>query len=1443
MQIDVKLKKGKTATFDPNDFTSEYDSFLSQNAKIWGKDQQKYIMDNQSGFKDMPAEKRQAVFNWRNSIDPGNASKRSPVQKVFDVGRGAVADVAHGAVDVAKASTKAELNMMLPGVTSYPVVGKAITDKIDKIATPSEKFTDTKIKSPNADPISDFIGQQVGEVAQFALLDKLKIIPESKWFDKAGKVTPEVSAALGKVIKDPEKLDKVAAKLEGWGGRRLAEWVHGAKLGGGMAAAKGQPVGEVFKSAAMMGALGAVTGGLGEAHANIKAMNDLGPEAVSKAKELGLSGHDIDTFHNEFKAKVKAGLFPGKTVKEAWNNYVIQEESAAAKMKAADETAARGKFAKSLEAVKSKKVADAAAQVEAARVADEQRIKSRVNGPDILFDKKPIAPTAPTVQVPEAAAPVEVPAEPPTTIPDEIGYKSGETFFRTKDGERVGSIQYPSTMEKIAAERAAREAAATNNPEAATQAAEAAKPTITVRKGATAADTLTHEMNHDILERVLSGMDKDARANYEKQFGVKDGNWTPEAKERFAEEYREYDNGAIIKNPYKNALFSKVQKDIEAQNPKPPQAIGARAQFMRETVQPKIEGAKDAVHRAKAFFSPHSASPAAKDTGLSFRDASKQAERNQRVAEKAVNGLKAEETKYSQLEQEQAAYEYETNQQIKDPGLRAVYNKLGQIVTSWKQQLIKLDENNAEAFTIENYLPHLYKESAAEVRAALASFKRSFGKYPDWFEKRQIPTMRDAKALGLTPLYDSMTDMVLKRNEQIQKYIFGQSVLKEAVNEGWAVLKDPTGKWPPPPGWVAVKGYFPGVGRDVLWAEPDVARIFNNYQSEGLFANTPILHSAVTAMNQLKMAQVGVRLGLSLYHIFVSNNNDLSTGLALAIEKGTRGDVKGALGELARTPGRTITNVTSLGRRGLREYLNPGSDPENGFGEIVDNLVMGGMKTAKDSRYGGAKASFAEAWHETGKAFRGEQGHNPIKNAPRVVVNAPFAGVEAVFDNTVLPVVRTVKMGEGIRLMKDFMEKNSDALAKATSEEKVKMIRAESAKINDHLDNVFGLLDYDNMGLNKAFTDILHLFVQAPGWNIGNLRLILGASIDSGDFLRAKAVGLKSAVVEKDPSKFLHGGKVTQQMAFIPATVFVTALSSTIYQKVRAGKYPWETDTPLHDMYQPRNGQLNPDGSPSRDAVGTYIKDWIGWGTHPIKTAENKLAPAWNEITQQVHNKAYDQSQIADRNASMPKQILQRAGHAAGAANIPYAWANAYKDYKEGHLTAGNVIAPQMAFTRAPNQYSAAQTKLHDIDYQRSRTGGYSAAETLKMKANSEKFKKELSANHGLVFEIQPGTGITAPAPDVLYWNHGLKAKTMSDVFTVVAKMEPDEKKAAWSTAYWKYQNYRTTAGRRYDDVDNDDTLTADEQAAKKKDILAEVAKNDALIAKMWDDISGGTKK
>lgn len=411
------------------------------------------------------------------------------------------------------------------------------------------------------------------------------------------------------------------------------------------------------------------------------------------------------------------------------------------------------------------------------------------------------------------------------------------------------------------------------------------------------------------------------------------------------------------------------------------------------------------------------------------------------------------------------------------------------------------------------------------------------------------------------------------------------------------------------------------------FAEPGVARVFNNAISKGL-GGSPTF-KAIRAVNN---AYNQMQLGLSGFHLTGTAINAGISDLSLGLQQVLQGDVGAGAKSMGRSavPGLSFTRDMLNGRAFINDLL---ADDPAARQVLEEKLNPAGGRLAIDQSYrNSAYENMVKAW-SNGRYIR-------------ALGNVPFAVVQKIASPLMEYAIPRVKIGA-------FMDLADANRAKLGPDATPTQIQRAYEQAWDSIDNRFGQVVHDNLFWNRTAADLAQVSTRSVGWNLGTVREIGGGAVD------------------------LAKGNVSQRALYSLALPVYAGTIGAIFQYLHTGKAP-ET---LRDYYYPQNGLKDAKGRDDRASLPTYMKDVIAYSSDPVTTLEHKASPLLSLAFDLGTNRDYFGDMIRNPEETRSKQLLQMGSYALRQFR-PFSIQQAAKTAAEGGpLRAGEQI---MGFPSAP---------------------------------------------------------------------------------------------------------------------------------------------------------------
>lgn len=550
---------------------------------------------------------------------------------------------------------------------------------------------------------------------------------------------------------------------------------------------------------------------------------------------------------------------------------------------------------------------------------------------------------------------------------------------------------------------------------------------------------------------------------------------------------------------------------------------------------------------------------------------------------------------------------------------------------------------------VNDYMPRQFKKPEDAV-AFLADFNTQQGSSRG-LKARTFPTLQDAldwrgpNGEKLELKNANPIDAVSAYKSATYKFIQLQKILKTGLRQDDVSFTQK-------PGWVELEGA--GQKGKSMYADPDWARLFNDYYSPGLHGDerTGAIFDAIQPASNLATSAM---MGFSAYHPFTMLHEAMASKIASAGSLAASGDIAGSLKRLAKAaPGLSAYDLYKQGKDVSQEWLQPGSmGPE--LGKVVDLYQKANGRALGHDDPTMKFSAMNSVWdaYRRGTLSNELQGMkdrvtDPFTNAKTVggyasaIAGTPFRaghevlrGVGAVLNDSVRPMfnhaIPMLKNGAFKEMVGDWLKANPNA----TDPEAAAFARRASNEI----DNRFGLMVQDNIMWNKTMKQSAQVALFSYGWLTGTIRTIGGGAIRG--IMHPSRIAVNS--IDHDPS-------AAYALIALPLSV---AMINTAYQYLKTGEAPKDA----YDLMAGRTGGTLANGQPERALTPGYQKDVYGWiHNSPSDEMYNKLNPLFKTVMELTRNQGWVQTEkgprygpIADKSADAFTQLKQYLGHVVQA--------------------------------------------------------------------------------------------------------------------------------------------------------------------------------------------------
>ena len=600
------------------------------------------------------------------------------------------------------------------------------------------------------------------------------------------------------------------------------------------------------------------------------------------------------------------------------------------------------------------------------------------------------------------------------------------------------------------------------------------------------------------------------------------------------------------------------------------------------------KGVAKIVKEARSFVSPEGVSAASKETGGIFRFQSALEKRANYLTENAFGQLKRMFDKASEADRLKFYENVENGKPQASPFLNQVATMLRNVYDARWAEVQRITGIKTSR---ENFIARYWKNDVPfEDAIKMSKSKTPIEGKKEFFKKRSDETTAEMMARGKVLATTNPITATIAKLQSLDKFIYGSKIASELKDRG--LVKFFRNYNDVPPGWVKIDDNFAHVyyrpkglyklNPETLeydpvemgvmktgdyYAPPDIARIINNWTNSGLAGKSSLYDVSRTVSNAMVMA----RLGLNAFHGTMTAILSAVSKQALGLQELTRGQFKEGLMDLS--PHNLITAPFETLYRGIKlgkEYTS--KTPYEQLTPELQAALQGGYRYKMDRTYTNETARTMMT------ALREQDYAKAVYKLPGTILQLAAQPIM----EYLVPNLKAGMVQDAIHSqLMDWERKGYTP----TEAEKVNTFRS----IVDSADNRFGQLAYDNLFWNKTFKDIAHVMVQAPGWNIGDIRELGGGIKDIGSSIKS--------------------GKLSGRTAFTAMLPVTVALYGAMYAYLH-GNSPQS----MMDLYHPKDADGN------RRDLPSYMHDVWALANNPGKTIEGKTNPLPSTIWQELNN-------------------------------------------------------------------------------------------------------------------------------------------------------------------------------------------------------------------------------
>lgn len=645
--------------------------------------------------------------------------------------------------------------------------------------------------------------------------------------------------------------------------------------------------------------------------------------------------------------------------------------------------------------------------------------------------------------------------------------------------------------------------------------------------------------------------------------------------------------------------------------------------------------------------------------------------------------------------------EWETGTPVRDPMARQFFELMDKAFT---QRIAKVRELAPEAMQhlIENYFPHIWEDTGkaqkwyqSVVSRAPLEGNKSFMKQRTW------GTIKEGMASGLKPVSTNPVDMAIAKLGQMDKFIAFHEFRKDLDDRGWLQTMKAGERVPDGYARVNDPAFEKAGGLQGYFAAPElIARDVNRYLEPGLYK-----YGAWRGIRTFQNVLLAARLGLSAFHAGFTTMDTAISHLGVAFQAAADGDMSTAAKMLARTVASPLASPIEGSKLFKQFYGKVAADADTAA--VLHALEEGGARGRMQS------TDYNSSWEKLGRSIR----KSSLSGTALHMLPGIMEGTSRWLTHHLVP---WQKMAARTLLMKFELDRHAQELGREKGDYAgivqamhPDALRQIAGKVVQDVDDRLGQLAYDNLFMNRILKDVAQATVQSVGWNIGTFRTIVGAAADTRHLFKPEK--LVAPLDREGKLQDRNLARISGRLSYLIALNAGLATIGSTYQYLATGKPPES----LKDMFYPRTGRTNPDGSEERLSFPTYIKDEYALATHPIQTVEHKVHPSISMALELLNNKDFYGAEIHNPDDPWTMQAKQ-IGEYIVSGFEPYAFENEQQAEKAGGGPVDRAL-PFVGVTPAPADIDRSDFQQFVAE---NGTRGYSGFTTTPEKAETSQKKR-----------------------------------------------------------------------------------------------------------------------
>jgi len=306
----------------------------------------------------------------------------------------------------------------------------------------------------------------------------------------------------------------------------------------------------------------------------------------------------------------------------------------------------------------------------------------------------------------------------------------------------------------------------------------------------------------------------------------------------------------------------------------------------------KLSGPQDMYGRMKEFVQNNEKNLLADDTRRMIRTANGTRYVNDLRMETVFNKYSSIMDQMSNHESRDFIHRMEMGMDQGDSMKNEIAGVLRKSLDDARNRITEVNGNFQEY--LENYFPHIWSNVGKGIE--LSKQMSGMTGNESFLKNRELETFNEGIRQGLQPVTQNPLKLTMMRVEQMNRYAMKEQIKQDFIGTGKAVLIGPNMSRPAGFDALEDRGFQNGQGR--YYAPRSVAKVFNNFVSDGLAGKWTLGASNLSAYDMLRGTNNTLnqfQLGISGLHGTFTTVNSVISELSRGLAKGVNGDIAGGL--------------------------------------------------------------------------------------------------------------------------------------------------------------------------------------------------------------------------------------------------------------------------------------------------------------------------------------------------------------------------------------------------------------------------------------------------------------------------------------------------------------------------------------------------------------------